>query len=226
MKLYQGQIINISDPDQQMRVKVRILPEMENVEDEVLRWVQPFIGNSSTESCHFDLPDVDSFVWVLVDQYWKTFFYIPFFHLKGLFNFNSAVEKLSASEITGKEYTDLDFKLFNDGGITFHNKSTGEHGFVHTSGAYSIFDSTGNIILNTNGNFLKINGEDKTLVTHAELNTALQSFVTTLNSQLTAIQSASATAISSSGLWSVPLVIGGLTLNISASSTTTVKTGG
>lgn len=226
MKLYEGQVIDNNDPDQQMRVKVRILPEMEGVNDDNLRWIQPFNGNSSSESAHFSLPDVDSFVWVLVDQYWKTFFYVTPFHLKGLFNFKSAVSKLSASEISGKEYTDLDFQLYNDGGISFHNKSTGEHGFIHSSGAYSLFDSSGNIVLNSNGKLIKMNGETKTFVTHAELDTALQTFISALNAQLLSISAGATSAIGASGLWTTPLTLGNLTLNIANATTTTIKTGG
>lgn len=73
---------------------------------------------------------------------------------------------------------------------------------------------------------IELNGSSKKLVTHAELNTALQGLVTTLNTQLGTIAAGASAAISASGLWLTPLTIGGLSLDISASETTTIKTGG
>ncbi len=68
------------------------------------------------------------------------------------------------------------------------------------------------IKLDTDGN-ISINGEDKVFVTHTELNTALQTFVTALNTSL-------ASKLDGSG------TTGALTLDISSAATTTVKTGG
>jgi hypothetical protein len=64
-------------------------------------------------------------------------------------------------------------------------------------------DATGNITLN---------GNSKTFVTHAELNTALQTFITALNLHV-------------HGSAGTPPVTP-MSLNISAAATTTVKTGG
>jgi phage gp45-like len=64
-----------------------------------------------------------------------------------------------------------------------------------------------------NDGTIEINGNDKTLVTHTELNTALQTLVTALNTAL-------GTKLDGGG------TPGALTLDISAAATTTVKTGG
>lgn len=73
---------------------------------------------------------------------------------------------------------------------------------------------------------ISLNGDSKQLVTFTELNSALQGLVSSLNSQLAAIAAGAAAAISTGGLWATPLTIGGLSLNITAAKTTTVKTGG
>lgn len=68
------------------------------------------------------------------------------------------------------------------------------------------------IDLDVDGNIL-LNGDSKTFVTHSELNTALQTFVTALNTNLAAKLDGGGTA-------------GVLTIDISSAATTTVKTGG
>jgi hypothetical protein len=60
---------------------------------------------------------------------------------------------------------------------------------------------------------IHLNGNSKTFVTHAELNTALQTFVTALNAAFASKENGSGSA-------------GALTIDISAAATTTIKTGG
>lgn len=72
-------------------------------------------------------------------------------------------------------------------------------------------DGTKTRIINSNG--IELNGNTKTFVTHAELDTALQLFVGALNTALGTKQNGTASP-------------GTLTLDISAAETTTVKTGG
>lgn len=77
------------------------------------------------------------------------------------------------------------------------------------------------------GSTVELNGDSKSFVTHSELNTALQGFVTKYNADMAAILAGATAAIAASGLWLTPLTgIGSATLDISASSTTTIKTGG
>lgn len=75
---------------------------------------------------------------------------------------------------------------------------------------------------------IEINGNTKSFVTHAELNTALQSMITTLNIEMAAIAAGATAAIGAAGLWLTPLagIIGNNSVDISASETSTVKTGG
>ena len=72
-------------------------------------------------------------------------------------------------------------------------------------------DGTKTRVINTSG--IELNGNTKTFVTHAELNTALQTFVTALNGLF-------ASKLNGTGS------PGTLTLDISAAATTTIKTGG
>ena len=81
------------------------------------------------------------------------------------------------------------------------------------------------IKLDNDGN-IDLNGDTKKLVTHAELNTALQSFVVALNAELATISAGAAAAISASGLWLTPLTIGANSIDISSAETTTIRTDG
>lgn len=81
----------------------------------------------------------------------------------------------------------------------------------------SVPDSKGTIEI-TEAGVINLNGDSKSFVTHAELNTALQTFITALNLH---VHSGVTTGGSSSG---PPL--SSMSLDISASETEKVKTGG
>ena len=81
------------------------------------------------------------------------------------------------------------------------------------------------IKLDNDGN-IDLNGDTKKFVTYAELNTALQSFITALNVEFATINAGAAAAITASGLWLTPLTTGANSLDISAAETTTIRTDG
>jgi len=89
---------------------------------------------------------------------------------------------------------------------------TGITSIEHENGTTKIqIDATGNVKID--GATIQLNGSSKLLVTHAELNTALQSMVTAINNALATKKDE-------------PGSPGTVTLDISAAKTTTVKTGG
>lgn len=90
-----------------------------------------------------------------------------------------------------------------------------------TKDGLKIEDQFGNTIDMIDGQ-ININGESKSFVTHAELNTALQTFIAALNTHTHG--SLGPGTPSAPVPTTQPLVP--LTLDISASQTTTVKTGG
>jgi hypothetical protein len=68
-------------------------------------------------------------------------------------------------------------------------------------------------------------GDAKNLVTHAELDTALQTYAGKIRGEMASIAAAAATAIASGGYWSQPLTsIGAATIDISSSKAEKVKT--
>ncbi len=241
LKLYEAKIIDTEDSTKKRLVKIRILPEHIDVRDSDLPWAAPFTSVHSADEMENDLPQKDSIIYVLVDSLFKRFYYLQGKFFYNLFDYSKVESALSnASSISDKNYNNIKFRLYEDGGLEFHNKKDGSHGFIHKSGSYSIFDKDGNCILDVgskevkinatgkvviDGQNIELNGNTKNFVTHAELNTALQTMLTTLNSQLGLIAGGATAAIAASGLWLTPLTIGGLTLNIASSKTNTVKTG-
>ena len=57
------------------RIKVKILPENQNVDNDLLPWAEPFFtyaGSSSSTAKQY-LPEKDSYVYVLIlDDYWQS----------------------------------------------------------------------------------------------------------------------------------------------------------
>jgi len=90
------------------------------------------------------------------------------------------------------------------------NPATGETILFSTNAAGNTVAAQMNL---TNTGDIELNGDDKTLVTHAELDIALQGMITALNTALGTKTDGSGTP-------------GTLTLDISAAETTTIKTGG
>ena len=89
---------------------------------------------------------------------------------------------------------------------------TGITSIEHENGTTKIqIDATGNVKID--GTSIQLNGSSKEFVTHAELDTALQSMVTAINAALATKKDE-------------PGSPGTVTLDISAAKTTTVKTGG
>lgn len=89
---------------------------------------------------------------------------------------------------------------------------TGLVSIEHENGTTKIqIDASGNIKID--GAAIQLNGSSKLLVTHAELDTALQSMVTAINGALATKKDE-------------PGSPGSVTVDISAAKTTTVKTGG
>jgi len=95
--------------------------------------------------------------------------------------------------------------------------SFGKPGKVGTGNEFELLYKGASIKIDVNGN-IKFNGDSKTFVTHAELNTALQSFITALNLH---VHSGVTTGPGASGTPGTPM-----SLDITSAKTTTIKTGG
>ena len=145
-KLYDATVIDTDDTDKQGKVKIKIQPYFENIEDDGLPWAIPFIQDSTSKTLSNDLPSVGSTIRVLVSDNWKRFYYLGNRYFYNLFDFSKVSDKLSDLENINTDYKNLIFRLFEDGSLTFHNISDGSHGFIQSSGSYIYFDKNGSII--------------------------------------------------------------------------------
>lgn len=162
--LYDAQVIDTNDVDKKRKIKIRILPEQENIADHLLPWALPFSSFNSTLAKQNDLPSKDSLIRVLVDEYWQRFYYLGNQFFEETFDFSSISSKLnSVSELQDKEYKNLVFRLYEDGSLDFHNNFSGEHGFLHKNGSYSLFDSLGNATINAGVGGITIKGGNITI---------------------------------------------------------------
>lgn len=179
LKLYTASVISIDDPSQRSKIQIRVLPELKDVSPELLPWAIPFFSVQGGTTLSQDLPEVGSTIRCLVNKSWKRFYYLPNRFFENLFDFSKISTKLTTLGVsTG--YKDLKFRLYSDGGLEFHNNSTGEHGFLHKSGSYQIFTASGEI---------KINGgpSSKILITNGvtDLKTELNTLLDKLNAFVT-----------------------------------------
>lgn len=157
LRLFDGKVVDINDPNKQGRIKVRILPWMDKIKEEDLPWCVPFCMNISDSSMSNDMPSVNSTIRILIDEYWKKFYYLPNRYFYGLFDFSKIENKFddvkdSEKSFLDKTYENLKFRLYEDGGLDFHNVFDGSHGFIHKSGSFAIFDKYGSIVTQIKNN--------------------------------------------------------------------------
>lgn len=145
-KLYDATVIDTDDKDKQGKIKIKILPYFEKIQDEGLPWAIPFIQDSTSKTLANDLPSVGSTIRVLVSDNWKRFYYLGNRYFYNLFDFSKVSDKLSKLSNIDTNYKNVIFRMFEDKSLTFHNISDGSHGFIQSSGSYVYFDKDGSII--------------------------------------------------------------------------------
>lgn len=200
-----AKVIKNNDENQLGKIQVRIYPELVDVDEDFLPWVN-FYSNSlngtSKNSGEHIFPEVGSWVRVFVEDY-------PIFHrvkiisndyVEGLYIYEKAEGLTEITELDAQTYPQPIFKFYKDGTIQFHNTDTGESGTLYGDGSYQIKDKNGNFfsysvkeqkfyndngyIKLTNDGYIDLNGDERTLVTFAELNTALNNFKTSIEGEI------------------------------------------
>jgi len=160
-KLYleYGVVESIDDPDKLGLIQIRILPQMKDIKKDLLPWAKPFINkgfSASTQS--LNLPNEGDKIYVYVDKDYRIFYYVTGAYIEGLFNYADIKSSLGAvTELSDKEYPNINFELKTDGTIFFHNRISGDTGLLHSTGTYFIIDTNGYIFLSeVSGNKISI----------------------------------------------------------------------
>jgi hypothetical protein len=143
--LYYATVIDNTDSDKIGRVKVKILPEFDDIRDSDLPWAKPFFNiGMSVKEFNKRTPKKDSKVWVLADKYFEEIYYLSGVFIDGFFDYASVKDKVDGiDEASSTASPNLDFIKFDNENILFHNIVNGDIGILHTSGTYIIIDKNG-----------------------------------------------------------------------------------
>jgi len=149
LNLHYAEVTDNDDPNKKGFVQIRILPQFKDIKESLLPWARPFKtsgfdGNNQSMS----LPEIGAKIWTLCDDKFITFYYLYGSFTSGLFDYDSIKSSLdSVTELSDSAYPNIDFQLLNDGSIRFHNRTSGDHGFLHNTGTYTIIDTNGYVTI-------------------------------------------------------------------------------
>ncbi len=147
-----GRVIDNLDEDQLGKVQVRIIPEMNSIEDDKLPWVMPRItgtpGLQEGVGKH-SVPEIESIVTVFISEDWQTFeFTSEAPRVTDWYPYAKFEEDFDIADMEeAPEYPEPHFTRTPDGTIVFHNQTTGDIGIQHPTGLYVLADKDGNLFV-------------------------------------------------------------------------------
>ena len=160
LSLRTAKVISIDDKDKQGKVQISIESVSEGWKKDLLPWAIPLISNVADGTMEMHLPKVNSQVWVLVDKYFKRFYYISNRYFYNLFDFSKVSGLLDKCNKIDKEYKNIDFKYFADKTLVFHNNSDGSSGIITTQGTLIYLDKDGSLVKEiTKDEITTVNGD-------------------------------------------------------------------
>lgn len=205
LPLYKAVVESPGDAEHPGKIQIRPMPQFDKIDRDLLPWARPLLGlGMSKEEFSFSPPPRKSTVWcIFMDRFWKRPYWLPGQFIHGFFDYDGKVKNVlnGIGEIEDTEYPNVRFQLLKGGTILFHNTETDEHGVVHGSGSYSIFDSDGNVYsysvgeihsYNDNGytriaedGTIELNGNSDNAVRFSEVLSAFNQIVTDFNNLVT-----------------------------------------
>lgn len=144
-KIYIAKVVDNNDPEKLGKIKIKIVPEMENFDENLLPWVGIYkqgLGTGDNTAVH-EVPENNTFIRVLVEDwpFFKRIRYISDDFIEGKSQYEQF--ELNIEELSEQNYPQPSFKKYKDGTIVFHNSQTGEHGSYFPNGSYFFIDSNG-----------------------------------------------------------------------------------
>ena len=146
LTLYTAKVISIEDEDKQGKIQVSIESVSDGWDKDLLPWAIPLISNVADGTMEMHLPKKDSQVWVLVDKYFKRFYYLSNRYFYNLFDFSKVSGLLNKCTKIDTEYKNIDFKYYLDGTLLFHNNSDGSSGIITSQGTLMYIDKEGTLV--------------------------------------------------------------------------------
>lgn len=158
-------VVSIDDPDKEGKIQISIESVSEGWRKDLLPWAIPLISNVSNGTMEMHLPKEGSQVWVLVDKYYKRFYYISNRYFYNLFDFSKVSGLLDKCDKINTEYKNIDFKYFADKTLLFHNNSDGSSGIITSQGTLIYIDKDGTLVKEIEKDeTITVNGDKKETV--------------------------------------------------------------
>ena len=165
LKLYTGKVISTDDKDKEGKIQISIESVSEGWRKDLLPWAIPLISNVSNGTMEMHLPKEGSQVWVLVDKYFKRFYYLSNRYFYNLFDFSKVSGLLNKCDKINTEYKNIDFKYFADKTLLFHNNSDGSSGIITSQGTLIYIDKDGTLVKEIEKDeTITVNGDKKEIV--------------------------------------------------------------
>ena len=158
-------VVSIDDPDKEGKIQISIESVSEGWRKDLLPWAIPLISNVSNGTMEMHLPKEGSQVWVLVDKYFKRFYYLSNRYFYNLFDFSKVSGLLNKCNKINTEYKNIDFKYFADKTLLFHNNSDGSSGIITSQGTLIYIDKDGTLVKEIEKDeTITVNGDKKETV--------------------------------------------------------------
>ncbi len=139
-------VVSTDDKDKQGKVQISIESVSDGWNKDLLPWAIPLISNVADGTMEMHLPKEGSQIWVLVDKYYKRFYYISNRYFYNLFDFSKVSGLLDKCNKIDKEYKNIEFKYFADKTLLFHNTSDGSSGIITSQGTLIYIDKEGTVV--------------------------------------------------------------------------------
>lgn len=177
-----AQVIDDADPDELSRVKVRVFPELKDVQESLLPWAKPQLGSYGTGEDHgaHTPPEIGSFVVVRVKNNWKSFYYAGDEYVEGFAIYSKWSDISGDLESYGSDsYPQPRMLVGRDGTIRFHNTETGAIGIYHTTGTFVMINPDGQVRIKVD-DVVQINQGAEKFVTYTAMNDAISTIMEAL----------------------------------------------
>ena len=145
-----AKVVDINDKDKQGKIQINIESKFKDFKKDLLPWAIPLFSDTSSDTMSFNPPSVDSQVWVLVDKYYKRFYYLTNRYFYNLFDFSKVNGLLNKCSKINKDYKNITFRYFKDKTLIFHNNEDGSSGIVNSHGTVIYINKEGDYIREIN----------------------------------------------------------------------------
>lgn len=165
LNLMTAKVVDINDKDKQGKIQINIESKFKNFKKDLLPWAIPLFSDTSSDTMSFNPPSVNSQVWILVDKYYKRFYYLTNRYFYNLFDFSKVSGLLDKCNKINKDYQNITFRYFKDKTLIFHNNEDGSSGIITSQGTLIYIDKDGDYVRNIEKNeIVEVKGDREEVV--------------------------------------------------------------